>query len=38
MPIVWVCTLDDGRIVHERRLYDFTGMLMQIGVLKAKPA
>ena len=38
MPIVWVCTLDDGRIVHERRIYDFTGMLMQIGVLKAKPA
>jgi steroid delta-isomerase-like uncharacterized protein len=38
MSVVWVCTLDGGRIVHERRIYDFTGMLMQIGVLKAKPA
>ena len=26
----------DGRIVHERRLYDFTGLLLQAGVLKAK--
>ena len=25
-------------ITHERRIYDFTGMLVQIGVLKAKPA
>jgi steroid delta-isomerase-like uncharacterized protein len=31
-------TFSDGRIVHERRLYDFTSLLMQIGVLKAKPA
>jgi len=22
----------------ERRIYDFTGLLVQIGVLKAKPA
>jgi hypothetical protein len=28
----------DGAVVHERRIYDFTGMLVQIGVLKAKPA
>lgn len=27
----------DGKIQRERRYYDFTGMLMQIGVLKAKP-
>jgi hypothetical protein len=35
--MVFVCTLDDGLVVHEQRIYDFTGMLMQIGVLKAKP-
>ena len=27
----------DGQIVQERRVYDFTGMLVQIGVLKARP-
>jgi steroid delta-isomerase-like uncharacterized protein len=37
LPIVFVCTLEDGRIVREQRIYDFTGMLLQIGVLKAKP-
>ena len=26
----------DGRIMAETRLYDFTGMLVQLGVLKAK--
>jgi steroid delta-isomerase-like uncharacterized protein len=26
-----------GRIAHERRYYDFTGMLIQLGVLKGKP-
>jgi len=30
--------LRDQRIVEERRVYDFTGLLVQIGVLKAKPA
>ncbi len=38
MPIVWVCTFDGDKIVRERRIYDFSGMLIQIGVLKAKPA
>ena len=38
VPIVAVYRLADGQIVHERRIYDFTGMLVQIGVLKAKPA
>jgi steroid delta-isomerase-like uncharacterized protein len=37
-PIVAILTLEDGLIVHERRIYDFTGLLTQIGVLKAKPA
>jgi steroid delta-isomerase-like uncharacterized protein len=27
-----------GLIVHERRIYDFTGVLVQVGVLRAKPA
>jgi steroid delta-isomerase-like uncharacterized protein len=27
-----------GLIAHERRIYDFTGLLVQIGVLRAKPA
>src|SRR6266850_6623521 len=37
LPIVFVCTVKDGLVVHEQRIYDFTGMLVQIGVLKAKP-
>jgi hypothetical protein len=28
----------DGLIAHERRIYDFTGLLVQLGVLRAKPA
>lgn len=27
----------DGKIVREQRIYDFTGLLVQIGVLRAKP-
>jgi uncharacterized protein (TIGR02246 family) len=27
----------DGVVVEERRIYDFTGLLVQVGVLKAKP-
>ena len=38
LPLVFVCHVADGLITHERRIYDFTGMLVQIGVLKAKPA
>lgn len=34
---VFLYQLKDGKIVHERRIYDFTGMLIQIGLLKAKP-
>jgi predicted ester cyclase len=30
--------LDGGLIQKERRLYDFTGLLIQVGVLKGKPA
>ena len=28
----------DGAIVRERRIYDFTGLLIQLGVLKSRPA
>jgi len=31
-------TVQDGLIVTERRIYDFTGLLVQLGVLRAKPA
>ena len=30
-------TMRDGKIAHERRYYDFTGLLIQLGVLKSKP-
>lgn len=34
-----ILTVDDnGLIAHERRIYDFTGLLLQVGVLRAKPA
>jgi uncharacterized protein (TIGR02246 family) len=32
-----VMTIENGEIVHERRVLDFTGVLVQVGVLKAKP-
>jgi steroid delta-isomerase-like uncharacterized protein len=35
---VFVLDVRDGLIVRERRVYDFTGLLIQVGVLKAKPA
>ena len=28
---------ENGLIMHERRIYDFTGLLVQVGVLRAKP-
>jgi uncharacterized protein (TIGR02246 family) len=34
----FIYRLDDGQIVHERRILDFTGLLVQVGVLRAKPA
>jgi steroid delta-isomerase-like uncharacterized protein len=34
---VLICTMRGGLIAHERRIYDFTGFLLEIGVLKAKP-
>ena len=31
-------TDEHGLITHERRIYDFTGLLVQVGILRAKPA
>ena len=37
IPVLWLYTVKDGLIVHSRPIYDFTGLLVQIGVLKTKP-
>jgi len=37
IPLLLFYTLRNGLIVYERRIYDFTGMLVQVGALKAKP-
>jgi predicted ester cyclase len=38
ISLVSLCELHDGVISRERRIYDFTGLLLQVGALKAKPA
>ena len=38
IPIVFFSKVGNGEIVYERRVYDFTGLLVQVGVLKARPA
>jgi steroid delta-isomerase-like uncharacterized protein len=38
IPVVFLYEFRDGKIVRDRRVYDFTGMLVQVGTLKAKPA
>jgi steroid delta-isomerase-like uncharacterized protein len=38
LPAVFFYELRDDKIVRERRIYDFTGRLVQVGVLKARPA
>ena len=35
---VLIFDFEDGLIKRERRIYDFTGMLIQVGVLRGKPA
>jgi steroid delta-isomerase-like uncharacterized protein len=34
---VLLMELADSLITHERRVYDFTGLLIQLGVLRSKP-
>ena len=36
--IAYILTFQDGRIAKEVRIYDFTSLLMQVGVMRAKPA
>ena len=38
IPVVFLYEFKDGKIVRDRRIYDFTGVLIQVGTLKAKPA
>ena len=38
MSVALIHHLKDRKIVREQRIYDFTGMLVQIGLLKARPA
>jgi steroid delta-isomerase-like uncharacterized protein len=35
--LVSLCDMQDGFIGRERRIYDFTGLLLQVGAIKAKP-
>jgi steroid delta-isomerase-like uncharacterized protein len=37
VPMVLIYTLEHDKVIRERRIYDFTGMLIQIGVLKPRP-
>ena len=37
ISLVSLCEWHDGFIAHERRIYDYTGLLLQVGALKAKP-
>src|SRR5262245_12312681 len=36
-PCVLLYDLEDGLIARERRIYDFTGLAVQVGAIKAKP-
>jgi steroid delta-isomerase-like uncharacterized protein len=37
VSVVFLDEFENGLIARERRIYDFTGLLIQIGVLRAKP-
>lgn len=37
VEVALMMTVADGLIATERRIYDFTGLLVQTGVLRAKP-
>lgn len=38
IPVVFLYEFGDGGIVADRRVYDFTSVLLQVGALRAKPA
>ena len=37
IPVVFLYEFEGGKIVRDRRVYDFTSVLLQVGALKAKP-
>lgn len=37
IPVVFFYEFKDGHITRDRRVYDFTSVLLQVGALKAKP-
>jgi steroid delta-isomerase-like uncharacterized protein len=37
LPMVFILTLRNQHIVRSKSVYDFTGLLVQVGNLKAKP-
>jgi steroid delta-isomerase-like uncharacterized protein len=37
LSVAFMYELRDRQIVRERRIYDFTGLLVQVGLLKARP-
>jgi len=38
VPGVFLFEMRAGKIIRERRIYDFTSLLIQTGLMKAKPA
>ena len=36
--LVFLQKLANDQIVHERRIYDFSGLLIKLGILRVKPA
>ena len=38
IPIVFLYILKDGHIIRERRIADFTGMLVQVGIRRSCPS
>jgi len=38
LSVAIVLTVAENKIVRYRSVYDFTGLLVQVGILKAKPA
>ena len=37
VAVARLMTIEDGLIMHQRSVFDFTGLLVQVGVLRAKP-
>ena len=37
ITMVFICEIANGEFVNSRSIYDFTGLLVQIGLLKTRP-